>query len=150
MSRVEEGGSARAKSHSRQGNGPKKTARSAGRGRSKRTSWPAKGDLGRAIRKLRSERRFTIEGLALIAGIHPTYLSSIERGRSNPSWETLCYLATALRIPLWDLVRRAESAARVREGFEHVLADERARSKCQPSDCFIETHLEGSFPGRTS
>lgn len=126
MSRVEVGGSASAEPPTRQSRGPEKTARSAGRTRSKRTSWPAKGDLGRAIRKLRSEQKLTIEGVALIAGIHPTYLSSIERGRSNPSWQTVCFLARALQVPPWDLVRRAERAARVREGFECVLAQERS------------------------
>jgi transcriptional regulator with XRE-family HTH domain len=112
---------------SRECTGLEKTVRRAGRARSQKEPWPAKGDLGRAIRKLRGERRLTIEGLAFTAGIHPTYLSSVERGRSNPSWQTLCFLARALQIPLWDLVGRVESAARVREGFERVLAEENAR-----------------------
>jgi transcriptional regulator with XRE-family HTH domain len=85
------------------------------------------GDLGRAIRKLRSERRASIEMLALAADIHPTYLSGIERGLRNPSWRVLCSLAGALQIPVTDLARRAESAERVREGFERVLAEENAR-----------------------
>jgi transcriptional regulator with XRE-family HTH domain len=85
------------------------------------------GDLGRAIRKLRRERELTIEGLAFAAGIHPTYVSSIERGLRNPSWMVLCSLAGALEITVVDLVRRVESAGRVREGYERVLQDERAR-----------------------
>jgi transcriptional regulator with XRE-family HTH domain len=85
------------------------------------------GDLGRAIRKVRHERELTIEGLAFAAGVHPTYVSSIERGLRNPSWMVLCALAGALQIPVVDLVRRVESAGRVREGYERVLQDERAR-----------------------
>ena len=127
MGRAGEGCSASAEHPSRQCVGPERTARRAGRARSQKESWPAKGDLGRAIRKLRGERRLTIEGLAFAAGIHPTYLSCIERGQRNPSWQTLCFLARALQVPLWDLVRRVESAARVREGFERVLAEENAR-----------------------
>ncbi|MGA8365654.1 MAG: helix-turn-helix transcriptional regulator [Solirubrobacteraceae bacterium] len=50
---------------------------------------PANGDLGRAIRKLRSERKVSIEVLAFAADIHPTYLSGIERGLRNPSWRVL-------------------------------------------------------------
>lgn len=69
----------------------------------------------------------TIEGLALTAGIHPTYLSSIERGQRNLSWQTLCFLAGALQVRSWVLVRRAERAAQVREGFQRVLAEEQAR-----------------------
>lgn len=127
MRHAGKGCSASAGQSSRQCAGPERTARRAGRAGSKKESWPAKGDLGRAVRKLRGERRLTIERLAFTAGIHPTYLSCIERGQRNPSWQTLCFLAGALQIPLWDLVRRVESAARVREGFERVLAEENAR-----------------------
>jgi transcriptional regulator with XRE-family HTH domain len=88
---------------------------------------PANGDLGRAIRELRGERDVSIEALAFAASIHPTYLSSIERGLRNPSWQVLRSLAVALQIPVADLARRVESAERVREGFERVLEDERAR-----------------------
>jgi transcriptional regulator with XRE-family HTH domain len=88
---------------------------------------PAKSDLGRAIRELRRERDVSIEALALAADIHPTYLSSIERGRRNPSWRVLSALAGALEISVADLARRVESTERVREGVEQVLADERAR-----------------------
>lgn len=88
---------------------------------------PAMGDLGRAIRGLRRERKVSIEALALAADIHPSYLSSIERGRRNPSWRVLSDLAGALEIPVADLARRVESTERVREGVERVLEDERAR-----------------------
>jgi len=88
---------------------------------------PANGDLGRAIRELRGERDVSIEALAFAASIHPTYLSSIERGLRNPSWQVLRSLAAALQIPVADLARCVESAERVREGFERVLEDERAR-----------------------
>lgn len=127
MRHAGKGCAASAEHPSRQCAGPERTARRAGRGRSRKESWPAKGDLGRAVRKLRGEHGLTIERLAFTAGIHPTYLSCIERGQRNPSWQTLCFLAGALQIPLWDLVRRVESAARVREVFERVLAEENAR-----------------------
>jgi transcriptional regulator with XRE-family HTH domain len=82
------------------------------------------GDLGRAIRGLRRERRVSIEALAFAASVHPTYLSAIERGLRNPSWRVLCALAGALQIQVADLAQRVESAARVREGVERVLQDE--------------------------
>lgn len=87
-------------------------------------------DLGRAIRELRRERRLTIEALAFVCDVHPTYLSSIERGRRNPSWEKLCAIASGLEVEIAVVVRRAESAERVRMGLERVLAEECAR--CPP------------------
>lgn len=93
---------------------------------------PTNGDLGRAIRALRRARRLTIEELAFAADIHPTYLSGIERGKRNPTWEKLCFLAGALGVAVADVVRRAESAARVQKGLERVLAQEQARSEGLP------------------
>jgi transcriptional regulator with XRE-family HTH domain len=68
----------------------------------------------------------TIEELAHAADIHTTYLSGIERGMRNPTWEKLCAVAGALEIQVADLARRAESAARVRNGLERILAEEKA------------------------
>jgi len=80
---------------------------------------PANVDLGVAIRLLRRARRLTIEDLAFAAKMHPTYLSGIERGRRNPTWDKLTALARALDIPVSVLARDAEVqmqlAARMRE-----------------------------------
>lgn len=65
-------------------------------------------DLGRTIRRLRGERALTIEGLALDAGMHPTYLSGIERGRRNPTWNKLADLAEALEVPVSTIILDAE------------------------------------------
>lgn len=66
------------------------------------------GDVGRAVRRLRHERRLTIEQLAFAAGVHPTYVSGIERGKRNPSLHVLCGLAEALSVPLSGLARVVE------------------------------------------
>lgn len=50
----------------------------------------------------------TIEELAGAADMHPTYLSGIERGRYNPSWDKLASLAVALKLALSEVVREAE------------------------------------------
>jgi transcriptional regulator with XRE-family HTH domain len=72
---------------------------------------PSRADLGRAVRRLRLERAQTIEELAGAARMHPTYLSGIERGRYNPSWDKLGALASALDISLSELVQQAEQAS---------------------------------------
>lgn len=80
---------------------------------------PANVDLGVAIRLLRHARDLTIEDLAFAAKMHPTYLSGIERGVRNPTWDKLTALARALDIPVSGLARDAEVqmqlAARMRE-----------------------------------
>jgi DNA-binding XRE family transcriptional regulator len=70
---------------------------------------PTNAHLGRAIRRLRSARRLSIESLAVASDMHPTYLSAIERGIRNPTWAKLCDLAQALDIPVSALARAAEA-----------------------------------------
>jgi transcriptional regulator with XRE-family HTH domain len=54
---------------------------------------------------LRRARGFSIEALALAAGLHPTYLSGIERGERNPTWAKLCGLAGALGVPVCKIMQ---------------------------------------------
>ena len=75
---------------------------------------PTAPQLGPAIRELRKRKQLTIEDLAGIAEIHPSTLSNIELGPSNPRWETVTSLASALAIESSALVRLAETMARAR------------------------------------
>ena len=84
---------------------------------------PSNPDLGRAIRRLRQARKLTIETLAFAAKMHPTYLSGIERGRRNPTWDKLRGLATALGVSMSEIVNTAEQEAEV----ACVVRDARAR-----------------------
>jgi transcriptional regulator with XRE-family HTH domain len=87
------------------------------------TRTPTNPDLGRAVRRLRRARRLTVETLAFAANIHPTYLSGIERGIRNPTWQKLCDLADALDVPVSTVVQHAGEEAEV----AHVIHDTRAR-----------------------
>jgi transcriptional regulator with XRE-family HTH domain len=69
--------------------------------------------LGEAIRTRRGEiDGLSQEGLADLAGMHRTYVSEIERGLRNPSFRNLFKLATALEVPLSELVAKAERTAK--------------------------------------
>jgi transcriptional regulator with XRE-family HTH domain len=70
---------------------------------------PTNAQLGCAIRRLRQARRLSIEALAFAADLHPTYLGTIERGLSNPTWTKLCGLADALDITISALACVAEA-----------------------------------------
>ncbi len=60
--------------------------------------------LGRRVRTLREKRSLSQEQLAEEAQLHWTYVSRIERGRRNPSLNTLGRLARALGVSLAQLV----------------------------------------------
>jgi transcriptional regulator with XRE-family HTH domain len=72
---------------------------------------PTRRHLGHAVRRLRQARRMSIEALGGMAEIHPTYVSSIERGLSNPTWDKLCNVADALDITISALAKVAEAEA---------------------------------------
>jgi transcriptional regulator with XRE-family HTH domain len=74
---------------------------------------PTNADLGVALRRLRRDRKQTIEDVAFAAKVHPTYLSGIERGLRNPTWIKLCALANALGVSIAALAQCAESEAYV-------------------------------------
>ena len=56
--------------------------------------------LGAKIRERRKARKFTLNELADMSGISPSFLSQIERDQANPSVTTLHDVAAALGYPL--------------------------------------------------
>jgi transcriptional regulator with XRE-family HTH domain len=65
--------------------------------------------LGRAIRRLRKERDLSQEELGHLAEIHPTWISHIESGRTNPAWGTVRRIAKVFDVRLSEVVLLAES-----------------------------------------
>jgi transcriptional regulator with XRE-family HTH domain len=69
---------------------------------------PASGHLqglARRIRALRERRGLTQEDFAARCGISVSFASLLERGERSPSYETLLQVASALELPLWELLR---------------------------------------------
>ncbi|MCL2722600.1 MAG: helix-turn-helix domain-containing protein [Treponema sp.] len=68
-----------------------------------------KGILGKNIRFFRLRRQFSQADLAEKANISITFLSNIERGNNYPQARTLCNIASALGIEIWELFRETNS-----------------------------------------
>jgi len=64
--------------------------------------------FGMAIRSRRMAAGLSQEALAEKAGVHPTYLSMVERGIRNPTLDVASRLAKALKIPLPQLIEEAQ------------------------------------------
>ncbi len=86
--------------------------------------------IGLTIRSLRHERGLSQEMLAELAHIDRSYMSSIERGLRNVSVLNIARIATALDVPVRDLlgpreVLRPSSAPSARPaGFGQMIAAE--------------------------
>jgi transcriptional regulator with XRE-family HTH domain len=64
-----------------------------------------KAVLGKNIKFLRFRRRLSQFDLAEEALISVTFLSNIERGNNFPHAGTLCNLAEALKVQVWELFK---------------------------------------------
>jgi transcriptional regulator with XRE-family HTH domain len=69
---------------------------------------PTTTALGLAVRELRKRNGLSQEELALASGLHPTYLSGIERGLRNPTWRSLGRICEALKVPMSELAALSE------------------------------------------
>jgi transcriptional regulator with XRE-family HTH domain len=69
---------------------------------------PSPRALGAAVRAHRHAKGMTLEDLADASGINVTYVSDIERGRSNPTIGKLSDLASVFEIRISVLLAEAE------------------------------------------
>lgn len=67
--------------------------------------------LGRAVKQIRVSRGLTQEQVSAVSGLHPTYISDIERGARNPSWQAITRLADGIGVPTADIARLFDAQA---------------------------------------
>jgi transcriptional regulator with XRE-family HTH domain len=68
---------------------------------------PELATIGATVRATRRLQGMTVEALASRAGVSTGALSQLERGQGNPSLQTLQRLASALSVPLVQLLQGA-------------------------------------------
>src|SRR6476659_3396973 len=85
--------------------------------------------LGERLRAIRQLRRKTLKSVASAAGVSESFLSQLERGRTNATIATLQRLSTALGIEVSDLFTSTAERPRVlrREAREFVAWGELGR-----------------------
>jgi transcriptional regulator with XRE-family HTH domain len=64
--------------------------------------------LGAALASIRHDNGLTQEELALRSGVHRAYIAELERGRRNPSVETMRKIVKPLRVSLTDWFAKAK------------------------------------------
>ncbi len=70
--------------------------------------------FGARVRELRLEAGMTQEALAEASGLHPTFISNVERGYRVPTLPTVVRVARGLCVLPSDLVNLGYNAARTR------------------------------------
>lgn len=64
--------------------------------------------FGKRVREKREALGMSQEALAASAGLHRTYVGTVERGERNPALVNILRLAAALEVDPADLVRDLE------------------------------------------
>jgi len=69
--------------------------------------------LASNLRRIREERRLSLDKVSELTGVSKSMLGQIERGESNPTLQTVWKIANGLRVSLTDLteVPRSETGS---------------------------------------
>ena len=81
-------------------------------------------NLGKNIKFLRFRRQFSQADLAEKADISVTFLSNVERGNNFPKAATLCNLATALGVQVWELFKGEGALNEQEESIVDRISDD--------------------------
>jgi transcriptional regulator with XRE-family HTH domain len=92
-------------------------------------------NLGRRVKKLRSDRGWSLEDLATASGVSRSMLSEIEREKANPTLTVTYRIAQAFGLNLQDLIETAEAASNI----QVIRASERAQVFRSDKQCQIRT-----------
>ncbi len=61
--------------------------------------------FGKRVKELRTQKKMSQGDLAKILGVHPTYISGIERGVRNMALKNIEKLAKALGVKIDELIK---------------------------------------------
>ena len=79
--------------------------------------------LGKNIRFFRLRKQFSQAKLAEKADISITFLSNIERGNNYPQARTLCNIANALGVSVWEFFKEDEIQDELNIIIDDISAD---------------------------
>jgi transcriptional regulator with XRE-family HTH domain len=82
-----------------------------------------KADLGKNIKFLRFRRKLSQTDLAEEACISVTFLSNTERGNNFPQAGTLCNLAHALNVQVWELFKGERASNQEKPIVDRISED---------------------------
>lgn len=93
-------------------------------------------NLGRRVKKLRTDRGWSLEELAGASGVSRSMLSEIEREKANPTLTVTFRIARAFGLTLQELIESAETSA---SRIQVIRASDRAQVYRSDKQCEIRT-----------
>ncbi|MFO1485418.1 MAG: XRE family transcriptional regulator [Verrucomicrobiaceae bacterium] len=93
-------------------------------------------NLGKRVKKLRTDRGWSLEELATASGVSRSMLSEIEREKANPTLTVTFRIARAFGMTLQELIESAETSA---SKIQVIRANDRAQVYRSDKQCEIRT-----------
>ncbi len=93
-------------------------------------------NLGRRVKKLRTDRGWSLEELATVSGVSRSMLSEVEREKANPTLTVTFRIARAFGLTLQELIESAETSA---SRIQVIRASDRAQVYRSDKQCEIRT-----------
>ena len=93
-------------------------------------------NLGRRVKKLRTDRGWSLEELATVSGVSRSMLSEIEREKANPTLTVTFRIARAFGLTLQELIESAEPST---SKIQVIRASDRAQVYRSDRQCEIRT-----------
>jgi Predicted transcriptional regulators len=103
------------------------------------------GTVGRQLRSLRKMRNLTLEELGRRSGVSMGLISQIERGRGNPSFNTLVQMAHALDVPIGRLFHTAEETSPVVRAAERRMIGIHSSGQSDATHALMSPGLGGAL-----
>jgi len=91
--------------------------------------------LGRRVKKLRTERGWSLEALATASGVSRSMLSQIEREQANPTLAVTLRIAQAFAMPLGHLLETPEASSAI----SVIRSDDHAHHYKSDKFCRVRT-----------
>ncbi|MDE7087628.1 MAG: helix-turn-helix domain-containing protein [Clostridia bacterium] len=79
-------------------------------------------EVGKRVRQLREEAGFSQNKLATKAGIAPSYIPDIEKGKKCPTVQTLGYICFGLGITLAEFFRDSDEQKELNTTIQNLTA----------------------------
>jgi transcriptional regulator with XRE-family HTH domain len=101
--------------------------------------------IGAKIKALRGSRNWTVEELARRSSVSMGLISQTERGRGNPSFNTLAQLAHALQVPVGRLFHATRETSPVVRASDRRKMDPHGDSAIEGIHELLTPRLDGAL-----
>lgn len=102
--------------------------------------------IGQVIKRLRQERKITLQQLSAQVGLSPSFLSQLERGNTTIAIDSLVKVAEALGTDIYAILNASQTSAPTQD--QYILRSYQRHDAVLQSEHEIQTNLSAVSLGK--